>query len=220
MALNYELGGPDKGKPKPMKAPGRIKRMFVNKDKAKFDSGEEKEYLNTDKKTYSVNQGTKTTHVKNETKQVRTLKDPGSPARTEYKPARAFTKSDYPETSSPEEQAEKAGKPTTEHGRRVEEGYQKAVADKKDTFIVTHAKSRKPYKFKAGETTTIPAVPPTYETRTQTLSQNIEEPDIKTMKYGKGHLLHPKKVSNVKDMFSGGYDNKNRKNILNQQRRK
>lgn len=208
-------------KPKPFKAPGVIKRIFTNKDKAKFDSGEKNEYLDTKRKTYSVKTGgTTTVPVKSETKSIKYEISPAQKGAKTYTPSRAFTNANYPESSSPEAQASKVGKAKSAYGKQVEQGYQDATKAQKDEYTVKDPSTGKENKFKAGTTTTTLDKPATYGTRTQTLTQDYEKPEVKDLKYGKGLLLKPKKVSNVKDMFKAGYGTGKRKNLLNSQKRK
>jgi hypothetical protein len=221
MAINYTLGGGKDGpkKPKTFKAPGAIKRLFVNKDKEKFDSGEKNEYLDKKKKTYSVKTGkTITEPLKSETKTIKYEISPAQKGTRTYTPGRAFTNANYPQSSSTSNQEANAGKPKTAYGKQVEQGYQDAVKAEKDTYTVKDPKTGKDNVFKAGTTTVTPDKPAVYGQRTQKLTATIETPEVKELKYGKGIVLKPKKVSNVKDMFKSGYSQGKRKNLLNSQK--
>jgi hypothetical protein len=218
MALNYALGNKEKpGKPKPIKYPGLIKRAFVNKDKDKFDSGEKTEFLDKKKKTYSVKTGNKV--MKDGTPVKTTVKYEVSPAQkgtTEYKPGRAFSAADYPETSSIEEQKKKAGKPTSVFGKKVEDGYQNAVKNKQETFEVKHEKGT--YKFRAGQNVTTPDKPAVMGEKVVTTIPKVETDEVLIAKKPIHFKYKSKKVDNVKSMFKGYSDQKRSKNILNKTR--
>jgi hypothetical protein len=201
--------------PKP-KYPGAIKRIFVNKDRAKFDSGEKKEILDKKRKTYSVKTGKM---IEKEGAPVKTkVKYEISPAqkgKTEYVPKRAFTEANYPETSSVEKQKAKAGKPTSAFGKMVEDGYQEAVKNKQETYEVKHEKGR--YKFKAGSYVTTPDKPAVMGEKEVVTRPKVKVEEVLTAKKPVKFTYPSKKVDNVKSIFGGGSypEQKNKKNILN-----
>ena len=215
----YQIGSNGPGPEKP-KYPGVIKRLTVNRDKAKFDSGEKKDLFDKKKKTYSVKTGKKVmvdgapvkTKVKYEV-------SPAVKGETKYVPKRAFTNDkSYPETSSPENQAKKAGSPTTDFGRKVEEGYQNAVKNKQTTYEVKHDKGT--YKFKAGEFVTTPDKPAVYGEKEVITRPKKEVDEVLSVSKPKKYTYSAKKVENVKGMFGAGYTQKNKKNILNKDKMK
>jgi len=213
MAKKFTIGSKDKD-PKP-KYPGAIKRIFVNKDKAKFDSGEKKELLNKEKRTYSVKTGKM---IEKEGAPVKTkVKYEISPAqkgKTEYVPKRAFTDAKYPETSSIEDQKKKAGKPTSAFGKKVEEGYQNAVKNKQETYVVEHEKGK--YKFKAGSMVTTPDKPAVIGEKEVVTRPKVKVEEVLTAKRPTKFTYPSKKVENVRSMFGGkGYPGEKKKNILN-----
>jgi hypothetical protein len=220
MALNYTLGGKENpGKPKKIKYPGIVKRVFVNKNKEKFDSGEKKEFLDKKKKTYSVKTGKMVTTDGPPVKtKVQYEVSPAEKGKTEYVPKRAFTDAKYPETSSPEEQAKKAGKPTSAFGKKVEDGYQNAVKNKQETYEVQHENGK--YKFKAGSMVTTPDKPAVMGEKTVITRPKVTSEEVLSAKKPEKFAYKSKKVENVKSMFGkkGYADQKKSKNVLNRDR--
>jgi hypothetical protein len=213
-----KLGPGNPGKPK---YPGVIKRLTVNKDKSKFDSGEKKDFFDKEKKTYSVKTGKKITKDGPAVKtKVKYEISPAQPGKTEYVPTRAFTNDkSYPETSSPENQAKKAGNPTSEFGRKVEEGYQNAVKNKQETYEVKHEKGT--YKFRAGKYVTTPEKPAVYGEKEVVTRPKVEVDEVLSVAKPKKFTYSAKKVDNVKSMFGGkGYPGQKKKNILNKDKMK
>lgn len=219
MAINYKLGGDD---PKPLKAPGAIKRIFTNKDKSKFDSGEKNEYLDTKNKKYSVKTGNM---YQKDTGKTTTSRYEISPAvkgtpevkgTSTYKPELAATTNSKFGNTSPERQKQ-AQKEQEGKNTPFQSALRKAQEEKKDTF--DYADKRGKLSYKSGTTTTTPDTPgtPDKEAVYGEKKTKIYEstPEIKTASYGQGDKLPSKKVPNVKDMFKAGYDNKPKRNILN-----
>lgn len=222
MGKTYSIGGDG---PKPLKAPGAIKRLFTNKDEEKYNSGESNDLLDTKKKTYTVRTGNTYQKDTGKTKTTRYEISPavkGTPAvegKTTYTPELAHTTSKEYGNTSPERQAA-AQKEAEGKNTPFQNELRKAQQNKQDTFKYTDRRGTLDYK--AGTTTKEPGTPatPDKEAVYGEKKEKIYEatPEERTMKYGQGSILKPKKVSNVADMFKGGYDNKSRKNILNRQK--
>ncbi len=223
MPKKYKIGGSDNNSG-PIKSPGLLKRVFATKDMGKFNRGET-DVVKVGKGKILFNTGnTVADPTKKEVKTSRymispaTEGKPGTPETSSYQAKREFTDAKgYKESSSPEKQAERAGKPRTAYGKQVEEGYQNAVKNKQDTYSIG-GKS-----FKAGTTTKTPGTP-AVEGKPAVYGEKKEvtygnKPEVLPMNVLPKFRFGPKKVDNVKQATPVGYeDQKKKRNTLNKMR--
>jgi hypothetical protein len=119
----------------------------------------------------------------------------------------------------PEKRLQKTGNPTSEFGKKVEEGYQNAVKNKQETYDVKHEKGT--YKFKAGKYVTTPDKPAVYGEKEVITRPKVEVDEVLSVAKPKKFTYSAKKVDNVKSMFGGkGYPGQKKKNILNKDKMK